>query len=99
MSDSTCTVTALVLFAGCLDTLISLGTLAAFGWSLYALLFGTAGTPGMRHPFEFTIERMSGDGAIYLEVAAGVTTFIPGRALLRTSRRRPKRSGGCARSA
>ncbi|MFJ1768419.1 heavy metal translocating P-type ATPase [Amycolatopsis sp. NPDC088138] len=62
--------------AATMDTLISLGTLAAFGWSLYALLFGTAGTPGMRHPFEFTIERMSGDGAIYLEVAAGVTTFI-----------------------
>jgi Cu+-exporting ATPase len=62
--------------AATMDTLISLGTLSAFGWSLYALLFGTAGTPGLRHPFEFTIERMSGDGAIYLEVAAGVTTFI-----------------------
>ncbi|WP_328647344.1 heavy metal translocating P-type ATPase [Amycolatopsis sp. NBC_00348] len=62
--------------AATMDTLISLGTLAAFGWSLYALLFGTAGTPGLRHPFEFTVERMSGDGAIYLEVAAGVTTFL-----------------------
>ncbi|UOZ05752.1 cation-translocating P-type ATPase [Amycolatopsis sp. WQ 127309] len=62
--------------AATMDTLISLGTLAALGWSLYALLFGTAGTPGLRHPFELTVERMSGDGAIYLEVAAGVTTFI-----------------------
>ncbi|MEA5360183.1 heavy metal translocating P-type ATPase [Amycolatopsis sp., V23-08] len=62
--------------AATMDTLISLGTVAAFGWSVYALLFGSAGTPGLRHPFEFTIERMSGDSAIYLEVAAGVTTFI-----------------------
>ncbi|MBP2326254.1 Cu+-exporting ATPase [Kibdelosporangium banguiense] len=62
--------------AATMDTLISMGTLAAFAWSLYALLFGTAGTPGMKHPFELTIERMSGSANIYLEVAAGVTTFI-----------------------
>lgn len=59
-----------------MDTLISLGTLAAFGWSLYALFWGTAGTPGMTHPFEFTIARMDGTGSIYLETAAGVTTFL-----------------------
>ncbi|MCO6005522.1 heavy metal translocating P-type ATPase [Actinoallomurus purpureus] len=59
-----------------MDTLVSLGTSAAFGWSLYALFFGTAGEPGMRHPFTFTIERASGAGNIYLEVAAGVTVFI-----------------------
>ncbi|WP_328452639.1 heavy metal translocating P-type ATPase [Amycolatopsis sp. NBC_00438] len=75
--------------AATMDTLISLGTLAAFGWSLYALLFGSAGTPGLRHPFELTIERMSGDGAIYLEVAAGVTTFIlAGRYFEARSKRR-----------
>src|SRR5690606_37919347 len=34
-----------------MDTLISIGTVAAFGWSLYALFLGTAGIPGMRHPF------------------------------------------------
>ncbi|WP_436499661.1 heavy metal translocating P-type ATPase [Actinokineospora sp. HUAS TT18] len=62
--------------AATMDTLISLGTLAAFGWSLYALLFGTAGVPGMTHPFELTIQRMGGEANIYLEVAAGVTTFI-----------------------
>ncbi|MGI8306606.1 heavy metal translocating P-type ATPase [Saccharopolyspora hattusasensis] len=62
--------------AATMDTLISLGTLAAYAWSLYALLFGTAGTPGMTHGFELTIQRMGGDGNIYLEVAAGVTTFI-----------------------
>ena len=45
--------------------------LAAFGWSLYALFWGSAGEPGMTHPFELTIERMSGDGNIYFEAAAG----------------------------
>jgi Cu+-exporting ATPase len=59
-----------------MDTLISVGTLAAFGWSLYALFFGTAGEPGMRHAFEWTVHRGHGAGNIYLEAAAGVTTFI-----------------------
>ncbi|OZD79586.1 heavy metal translocating P-type ATPase [Rhodococcus sp. 05-339-2] len=59
-----------------MDTLVSMGTLAALGWSLYALFFGTAGTPGMTHPFEFTIARTDGASNIYLEAAAGVTTFI-----------------------
>ncbi|MEU2173205.1 heavy metal translocating P-type ATPase [Nocardia sp. NPDC019219] len=62
--------------ASTMDTLVSMGTLAALGWSLYALFWGTAGTPGMTHPFEFTISRMDGTGSIYLEAAAGVTTFI-----------------------
>ncbi|WP_206491268.1 cation-translocating P-type ATPase [Rhodococcus sp. KRD162] len=59
-----------------MDTLVSMGTLAALGWSLYALFFGHAGMPGMTHPFEFTIERSDGADNIYLEAAAGVTTFI-----------------------
>ncbi len=72
-----------------MDTLISLGTLAALGWSLYALFWGTAGTPGMTHPFEFTIARMDGAGSIYLEAAAGVTTFIlAGRYIEVRSKRR-----------
>ncbi|MGW2677350.1 heavy metal translocating P-type ATPase [Streptomyces sp. NPDC001436] len=62
--------------AATMDTLISVGTIAAFLWSLWALFFGTAGTPGMRHAFEFTIARSDGAGNIYLEAAAGVTTFI-----------------------
>ncbi|QXV56223.1 cation-translocating P-type ATPase [Amycolatopsis sp. TNS106] len=75
--------------AATMDTLISMGTLAAFLWSLYALLFGTAGTPGMTHPFELTVQRMAGDGNIYLEVAAGVTTFIlAGRYFEARSKRR-----------
>ncbi|MFB9905426.1 heavy metal translocating P-type ATPase [Allokutzneria oryzae] len=72
-----------------MDTLISLGTLAAFLWSLYALLFGTAGTPGMTHPFELTIAPSDGAGNIYLEVAAGVTMFIlAGRYFEARSKRR-----------
>ncbi|MGH3456926.1 heavy metal translocating P-type ATPase [Aeromicrobium sp.] len=59
-----------------MDTLISMGTLAAFGWSVYALFWGTAGTPGMTHPFELTVARTDGAANIYLEAAAGVTTFI-----------------------
>jgi len=62
--------------AATMDTLISLGTLAAFGWSVYALFFGTAGHVGMTHPFSFELGRGDGAGALYLEVAAGVTTFI-----------------------
>ncbi len=62
--------------AATMDTLISLGTIAALSWSVYALFFGTAGEPGMKHPFRFTIERMDGSSNIYLEAAAGVTTFI-----------------------
>jgi len=59
-----------------MDTLVSLGTLAALGWSVYALFLGTAGEPGMTHPFELTVQRTDGAGNIYLEAAAGVTTFI-----------------------
>lgn len=62
--------------AATMDTLISVGTSAAFLWSLWALFFGTAGMPGMTHPFEFTITRSDGAGNIYLEAAAGVTAFI-----------------------
>jgi P-type Cu+ transporter len=59
-----------------MDTLISMGTLSAFGWSVYALFWGTAGMPGMTHPFELTIAPTDGTANIYFEVAAGVTTFI-----------------------
>ncbi len=62
--------------AATMDTLVSVGTLAAFLWSIYALVLGTAGTIGMRHPFEFTIQRGDGSGNIYLEAAAGVTMFL-----------------------
>ncbi|MFJ9454559.1 heavy metal translocating P-type ATPase [Kitasatospora sp. NPDC101447] len=62
--------------AATMDTLVSLGTGAAFLWSLWALFLGDAGMPGMRHGFEFTIARSDGASNIYLEAAAGVTAFI-----------------------
>ena len=62
--------------AATMDTLVSMGTLAAFAWTLYALFFGTAGMPGMKHAFELSVSRGDGAGNIYLEVAAGVTLFI-----------------------
>ncbi|GGL23857.1 heavy metal translocating P-type ATPase [Planomonospora parontospora] len=75
--------------AATMDTLVSLGTLAAFGWSLWALFFGTAGMPGMRHGFEFTLARGDGSGNIYFEAAAGVIAFIlAGRYFEARSKRR-----------
>ncbi|BCM72211.1 heavy metal translocating P-type ATPase [Streptomyces tricolor] len=75
--------------AATMDTLISVGTAAAFLWSLWALFFGSAGTPGMTHPFELTIARSDGAGNIYLEAAAGVTAFIlAGRYFEARSKRR-----------
>ncbi|MEV4457049.1 heavy metal translocating P-type ATPase [Microbispora sp. NPDC049633] len=72
-----------------MDTLVSLGTIAALGWSLWALFLGDAGAPGMTHPFAFTIERSDGSGDIYLEAAAGVTAFIlAGRYFEARSKRR-----------
>ncbi|NED10888.1 heavy metal translocating P-type ATPase [Streptomyces sp. SID9124] len=75
--------------AATMDTLVSVGTLAAFGWSLWALFLGDAGMPGMRHGFDLTASRADGATTIYLEVAAGVTTFILlGRYLEAKSKRR-----------
>jgi Cu+-exporting ATPase len=62
--------------AATMDTLISLGTLAAWLWSLYALFLGEAGMPGMTMTIDFLPERGAGADHIYLEVAAVVTTFI-----------------------
>ncbi|OYO06871.1 copper-translocating P-type ATPase [Enemella evansiae] len=62
--------------AATMDTLISMGTLAAYAWSVYALFFGTAGHPGMTHRFSFRLEQGDGLGNIYLEAATAITTFI-----------------------
>ena len=75
--------------AATMDTLVSVGTLAAFGWSLWALFFGDAGMAGMHDEFRFTVSRMDGASTIYLEVAAGVVAFILlGRYLEARSKRR-----------
>ncbi|WP_255396652.1 cation-translocating P-type ATPase [Mycobacterium sp. E3198] len=75
--------------AATMDTLVSVGTLSAFLWSLYALFFGTAGRAGLRHGFELTATRGDGAGNIYFEVAAGVTLFVlAGRYFEKRSKRR-----------
>ncbi|MET3895981.1 Cu+-exporting ATPase [Micrococcus sp. UYEF12] len=79
--------------AATMDTLISMGTSVALLWSLYALFLGTAGTPGMTHPFEFTIAPSDGAANIYLEVGAGVTMFILAG---RYFEKRSKRQAGAA---
>jgi Cu+-exporting ATPase len=82
--------------AATMDTLISLGVLAAFGWSLYALFLGGAGEPGMTMPFTLVPSRGTGAGEIYLEVASGVTLFIlTGRYL---EARAKRRSGAALRA-
>ncbi|MBF4613142.1 heavy metal translocating P-type ATPase [Curtobacterium sp. VKM Ac-1376] len=61
--------------AATMDTLVSVGVLAAFGWSLYALFFGDAGTPGMHMTFSW-FATDPGATDLYLEVATAVTVFI-----------------------
>ncbi|MFD8465583.1 heavy metal translocating P-type ATPase [Streptomyces cyaneofuscatus] len=79
--------------AATMDTLVSMGTLAAFGWSLWALFLGDAGMPGMRHGFDLTVSRADASSTIYLEVAVGVITFI---LLGRYLEARAKRRSGAA---
>jgi P-type Cu+ transporter len=76
-----------------MDTLISIGTLAAFGSSAYALLFGAAGEIGFTHPFEFRLVRHAPTANLYLEAAVGITTFI---LLGRYLEARAKRRSGAA---
>ncbi|MFF9166439.1 MULTISPECIES: heavy metal translocating P-type ATPase [unclassified Streptomyces] len=75
--------------AATMDTLVSVGTAAAYGWSLWALFLGDAGMPGMRHGFDLTPTRGDASSTLYLEVAAGVTAFLLlGRYLEARSKRR-----------
>ncbi|MFE2018432.1 heavy metal translocating P-type ATPase [Streptomyces sp. NPDC059499] len=79
--------------AATMDTLVSVGTLAAFGWSVWALFFGDAGMPDMRHGFDATVSRSDPASTIYLEVASGVIGFI---LLGRYLEARSKRAAGSA---
>ncbi|RNE66823.1 heavy metal translocating P-type ATPase [Cryobacterium tepidiphilum] len=82
--------------AATMDTLVSVGVLAALGWSLYALFFGTAGEPGMGMSFSVVARPGSGTDEIYLEVASAVTVFIlAGRY---AEARAKKRSGAALRA-
>lgn len=76
-----------------MDTLVSVGVTAAYVWSVIALFFGHAGMPGMVHEFTFITRPEDALGQIYLETAAGVTTFI---LLGRYFEDRSKRSAGQA---
>ena len=79
--------------AATMDTLISLGVLAAFGWSVFALFFGGAGHPGMRMNFQLLPDRATAGTEIYLEVAAAVTVFVLAG---RYAEARAKRQSGAA---
>ncbi|WP_327432893.1 heavy metal translocating P-type ATPase [Streptomyces sp. NBC_01236] len=76
--------------AATMDTLVSLGVLAAWLWSVYALFWGGAGEPGM----SMTVSLLPsagehGQAEIYLEVAAALTAFIlTGRYFEARARRR-----------
>ena len=76
-----------------MDTLITMGTFAAYGWSVFALVFGMAGQIGMRHSVELFAWQQDPTGNIYFEAAAGVTTFL---LLGRYLEDRSKRSAGSA---
>ncbi|GAB3219873.1 heavy metal translocating P-type ATPase [Glycomyces halotolerans] len=76
-----------------MDTLVSMGTLAAFLWSVWALFLGDAGMPGMTHPFSLTGSAGEAASNIYLEAAAGVTAFV---LLGRYLEHRSKRQAGAA---
>jgi P-type Cu+ transporter len=76
-----------------MDTLISLGTLAALGWSAYAMFTGAAGEIGFRHDFELRLARHDGTANIYLEAAVGITTFVLAG---RFAELRAKRQAGAA---
>ncbi|WZH53172.1 MAG: heavy metal translocating P-type ATPase [Nocardioides alkalitolerans] len=79
--------------AATMDTLISVGTLSALAWSVYALFWGSAGEPGMTHGFELTVAPGDGSANVYLEVAAGVTAFVLAG---RYAEKRSKRRAGAA---
>jgi P-type Cu+ transporter len=72
-----------------MDTLISIGTLSAFLWSLYALFLGTAGSAHTHHHVALSATRTGGTGNVYFEVAAGVTLFVlAGRYFEKRAKRR-----------
>ncbi|MGW3073313.1 heavy metal translocating P-type ATPase [Kitasatospora sp. NPDC001132] len=81
--------------AATMDTLVSLGVVASFGWSAYALFLGGAGDPDMRMPFSLTADG-GGTAHVYLEAAVGVPLFVLAGRLLEGRVRR--RSGSALRA-
>ncbi|GHI01975.1 carbonate dehydratase [Streptomyces cellostaticus] len=74
--------------AATMDTLVSLGVLASFSWSAYALFLGGAGDPGMRMPFTLLPAASGGAAHLYLEAAVGVPLFVLAGRFLETRARR-----------
>ncbi|MDK0524369.1 heavy metal translocating P-type ATPase [Streptomyces sp. ML-6] len=62
--------------AATMDTLVSLGVLASFGWSSYALFLGGAGAPGMRMSFALLPTASDGTAHVYLEAAVGIPLLV-----------------------
>ena len=79
-----------------MDTLISVGTITAYLWSLWALVFGAAGEIGMKHRLSLHLERMDPSGYIYFEAATGIIMFI---LLGRYIEARSRRAAGSALTA
>ncbi|MFG3318576.1 heavy metal translocating P-type ATPase [Streptomyces sp. NPDC048171] len=59
-----------------MDTLVSLGVVASFSWSVYALFLGGAGEPGMRMSFSLVPSASEGMAHLYLEAAVSVPLFV-----------------------
>ncbi len=76
-----------------MDTLITMGTTASFLWSVWALFFGRAGLPGLKHEFHFTVTPGDADMNIYLEAMAGIIMFV---LIGRYFEKRSKRNAGQA---
>lgn len=74
--------------AATMDTLVSLGVLASYGWSAYALFLGGAGRPGMRMPFTLVPSMTAGTADVYLEAVVGVPLFVLTGRLLEARARR-----------
>jgi len=76
-----------------MDTLISIGTIAAWTWSLISMLFLGAGDSSMRHALSLQPERGGPAGDVYFEVVGVVITFLLAG---RWFEARAKRSAGAA---
>ncbi|GAA2297761.1 heavy metal translocating P-type ATPase [Streptomyces kunmingensis] len=77
--------------AATMDSLVSLGVVASFAWSVYALFFGGAGRAGMRMPFTLVpsgVDGVDGVAHLYLEAAVGVPLFVLAGRFLETRARR-----------
>ncbi len=78
-----------------MDTLVSVGVMAAYGWSLYALVATSAGDLGMKMPMTL-VPRRGGSHHLYLEVASTtVALILAGRWFEARSKRR---AGGALRA-